>query len=575
MTSEEIRQKFLTFFEEKGHKVIPSASLVPTNDSSVLFTTAGMQQFKPYYTGEKDPQVDFGVKNTVSAQKCVRTSDIDEIGDDIHLTFFEMLGNFSFGEYWKKEAISWAHEFITQELKLEISYVTVFCGSDIVPKDEESKEIWKTLGITDVREEGMDDVFWGPTGQSGPCGPTTEIYCRNASGQDVEIWNIVFNEFECNGSREALLAGQAKLVPLAVKGIDTGLGLERILVSINQQDNVFQTDLFAPIVSEIVQQSAQPNEKGERIVADHVRTAVFMVADGVTPSNTDRGYVLRRVIRRAVRYADQMQADTDIMRKVVEVVIEKYKTVYPALDQNRKKIFEELSQEEKKFRQTLASGLREFEKNRDPFDLYQSFGFPIELTEELAKEKGVVIDRVAFDEKMKRHQEISKTGSEQKFKGGLAENGEMETKYHTATHLLLASLREVLGSDIVQKGSNITAERLRFDFNWSEKLTPEQLKAVEDLVNQKISEKIPVEMLELPKEEAKKMVTVLSFDESKYGDIVKIYSIDSPSTSSGPAFSREFCGGPHVANTGDLTHFHITKEEAVASGVRRIKAILE
>jgi len=573
MASDEIRQKFLKFFEARGHKIIPSALLVPQDDSSVLFTTAGMQQFKPYYTGDKDSLVDFDSKNTASAQKCVRTSDIDEIGDNTHLTFFEMLGNFSFGDYWKEEAIKWAHEFITQELGLEISYVTVFCGSAGMPRDEESKRIWNSLGITDVREEGMKDVFWGPTGNSGPCGPTTEIYCQNASSQEVEIWNIVFNEFMCNGSREEFLSGQAKLTPLATKGIDTGLGLERLLAIVNKKDSVFETDLFAPIMSEIVQQSAKPNEKAKRIVADHIRTAVFLLADSIIPSNTDRGYVLRRIIRRAVRYADQMQADSEITRKVAHVVIEKYKNIYPELEQNREKIFGELNKEEERFRKTLAQGLKEFEKNKDPFDLYQTFGFPIELTEELAKEKGLAIDRQKFDEQMAKHQNISRSGAEQKFKGGLAGTGEMETKYHTATHLLLASLRQVLDANIVQKGSNITAERLRFDFNWPAKLTGEQIKAVEDLVNAKIGAKIPVEMLELPKDEALKIVTTPSFDLSKYGDTVKIYKIGG-STSSPQAFSAEFCGGPHVANTGDLGHFHITKEEAVATGIRRIKAVL-
>ncbi len=573
MTSEDIRQRFLDFFENRGHKIMASSSLIPQNDSSVLFTTAGMQQFKPYYIGDKSAQTDFGLANTVSAQKCVRTSDIDGVGDNTHLTFFEMLGNFSFGGYWKEEAIKLAYEFITKELGLEISYVTVFGGSTVVIKDEESKKIWHSLGITDVREEGMADVFWGPTGQSGPCGPTTEIYCRNGSGQEVEIWNIVFNEFKCDGSREALLSGQAKLISLAIKGIDTGMGLERLLAIVNKKESIFETDLFMPIIEKIDEISQNFDPRAKRIIADHIRTAVFMIADGVIPANTDRGYILRRLIRRAVRYADQMGSDSDIARKVAEVIIEKYKKVYPELEQNREQIFTELNQEEEKFQKTLAQGLKEFEKNKDPFDLYQTFGFPIELTEELAKEKGLTINRAEFNEKMKKHQEISKIGSEQKFKGGLASTGEIETKYHTATHLLLASLRQILKSDIVQKGSNITAERLRFDFNWLTKLTDEQIKAIEDLVNQKIVEKIPVEMLELSKDEAKKIVTTLSFDLAKYGDVVKVYKIADPT--SGQTFSAEFCGGPHVASTGDLGHFHITKEEAVATGIRRIKAVLK
>jgi len=573
MSSEELRAKFLAFFEQKGHKLVPASSLIPENDASVLFTTAGMQQFKPYYIGQADAQKDFGSLSTTSAQTCVRTSDIDEVGDNTHLTFFEMLGNFSFGGYGKKEAITYAHDFITKELGLEISSVTFFRGDSSVPKDEESASVWAELGVKDIREDGPD-VFWGPTGNSGPCGPTTEIYCRNASGEEVEIWNIVFNQYFCEGSRAELDAGQAKLREISL-GIDTGMGLERLLTITQKQASVYQTDLFAPILSEIKQQSAKFDDQSARIVADHVRAATFMLADGVVPSNVERGYVLRRIIRRAVRYIDKMQADSNALSQIAGVVIEKYKEIYPKLEQNRDKILEELKKEEEKFRQTLTQGIKEFEKGRDPFDLYQTYGFPIELTEELAKEKGIKIDRQAFDEKLKQHQEISKAGAEQKFKGGLAGTGEMETKYHTATHLLLAALRQVLGQDITQKGSNITSEKLRFDFNWPEKLTTEQLKVVEDLVNEKIAEKIEVEMLELHKEEAKKLVTVRSFDDSKYGDTVKVYKIGD--------FSTEFCGGPHVANTSELAStssaravkFKIVKEEAVAAGIRRIKATLD
>lgn len=597
MTSDEIRQKFLEFFEARGHKVVPSASLVPEDDPSVLFTTAGMQQFKSYYTGTKDAQADFDTLNIVSAQKCVRTSDIDEVGDNTHLTFFEMLGNFSFGGYGKEEAIKYAYEFITQELNLKISHVSIFGGSDILSKDEESKNIWLALGVDDIREEGITDVFWGPTGQAGPCGPTTEIYCQNASGQEIEVWNIVFNEFICDGSREELLAGKIKLTPLAITGIDTGMGLERLLVIINKKENIFETDLFAPIMSEIIQQSASSTSlpqaiKAIRIMADHARTAVFLISADVTPSNTERGYVLRRIIRRAVRYADQMQSDNNVLRQVAEVVIEKYKKIYPELDQNREEIFTELTREENKFRQTLTRGIKALDQQRSGrtnsvtgkflFDLYQTFGFPLELAiEELKTHGQEFVTEVEtelkdeFSQLTKKHQAISKVGAEQKFKGGLAGTGEIETKYHTTTHLLLASLRTVLGEDIKQKGSNITAERLRFDFNWPTKLTDEQIKGVEDLVNEKIQAKIPVEMLELPKDEALKIVTTLSFDLSKYGETVKVYKIGD--------FSAEFCGGPHVANTGDLAStssaqvakFKITKEEAVATSVRRIKAVLD
>lgn len=585
MTSEELRSKFLAFFEQRGHKIIPASSLVPKNDTSVLFTTAGMQQFKPYYIEQAKAQDDFGGLNTTSVQTCVRTSDIDEVGDNTHLTFFEMLGNFSFGGYGKKEAISYAYDFITKELNLTIDYVTFFKGNANVPRDNESAQIWAELGVKDIREDGAD-VFWGPTGNSGPCGPTTEIYVNG-----VEIWNIVFNQYFCASSREELDRGHVILTELPNLGIDTGMGLERLLTMIQNVDGIYKTDLFAPILSEIKQQTAKFSESAARIIADHVRTAVFMIADGVTPSNTDRGYILRRIIRRAVRYADQMQADNDSLSKVASVVIEKYKKYYSDLDQNREKILEELKKEEEKFRQTLSQGLKEFERvtvgkneisSAKAFSLFSTFGFPFELTKELAKEKGLKIDEEGFKEQLKKHQEISKAGAAQKFKGGLASTGEMETKYHTATHLLLASLRQVLGQNIVQKGSNITSERLRFDFNWPEKLAPEQIKAVEDLVNTKITEKIPVFCEEMSPEEARRVGATGSFEE-KYGEIIKIYSIGSPSTSSGPAFSREFCGGPHVANTGDLastdsvqvSKFKILKEEAVAAGVRRIKAVLE
>jgi alanyl-tRNA synthetase len=603
MTSEEIRQKFLDFFEQRGHKIVPSASLIPSTygDEGTLFTTAGMQPMIPYLLGQPHP----GGKRIADVQKCLRTIDIDDVGDNRHNTFFEMLGNWSLGDYFKTESIPWSFDFLTNKeyglgLDPKRFYVTVFKGENGIPRDEESIKIWQEVfakynisnevaGEDGVVKEGVriiplgvDDNFW-IAGSSGPCGADTEIFydtCPNGeagrvgpkcgelisnfnelvdSFKLIEVWNNVFMEY--NKTPEGLYE------PLAAKNVDTGMGLERTTAVVNGKDNIFETDLFAPILNEIKQQVANFDIKAARIVADHVRTAVFMIADGVTPSNTDRGYVLRRIIRRAVRYADQMQADAEVTRKVAYVVIEKYKKVYPEIEQNRDRIFDELNKEEEKFRKTLEQGLKEFEKNQDPFDLYQTFGFPIELTEELARERGTTIDRKKFDEQMAEHQLISKAGSEQKFKGGLAGTGEMETKYHTATHMLLAALRQVLKAEIVQKGSNITAERLRFDFNWDEKLTPEQIKAVEDLVNEKIQENIPVKLLELPKDEATKVVTTLSFDLSKYGDIVKVYKIGD--------FSAEFCGGPHVENTGVLGHFKITKEEASSAGVRRIKAILE
>ncbi len=534
MTSQEVRQKFLSFFEERGHKAVPSASLVPAEDSSVLFTTAGMQQFKPYYTGEKDAEKDFGSKNVVSAQRCIRTSDIEEVGDDTHLTFFEMLGNFSFGGYGREEAITYAHDFITKELGLKISYVTFYKGSENVPKDEESKKVWEKLGVSDVREDG-EDVFWGPTGTSGPCGPTTEIYCKNANGEDVEIWNIVFNEYFCDGSREELNQGKATLSKLPVMGIDTGMGLERLMVQVQGKDNVYETDLFN-------------NEKTreERIIADHSRAIKALISDGLVPSNKDQGYILRRLIRRALMYVHTKNLSLSIDSPV-------------------------FAEEKKKFEETLESGLKQFEKGVDPFVLFTSYGFPIELTEEIARDKGIGIDRLKFEEDFKRHQEVSRAGAEQKFKGGLADTSEMSVKYHTATHLLHQALRDILGPEVQQKGSNITPERLRFDFAFSRKMTDEEKKSVENLVNQKIKEALPVNRAVLPREEAEK-TGALHFFEEKYPDEVSVYFIGSDMDS---AYSKEFCGGPHVSNTSELGVFEIAKEEAVSQGVRRIKAVLK
>jgi len=622
MTSDEIRQKFITFFEKRGHYQIPSASLVPADygDNGTLFTTAGMQPLIPFLLGQTHPQ---GQK-LVSIQKCVRTGDIDDVGDNRHLTFFEMMGNWSLGDYFKAESIAWSFDFLTNKeegLGLDPArfYVTVFRGEEGIPRDEESIKIWQEVfkkygleaKIADKDEKiseqvriiplGVDDNFW-IAGATGPCGGDTEIFYDTKpedgalvgkfsdlvnSFRLVEVWNNVFMEFNKTADGQYL--------PLTKKNVDTGMGLERITAVINSQ-NIFETDLFAPILGEIRQLATRPEDKAGRIIADHLRTAVFMMTDGVTPSNTERGYVLRRLIRRAIRYADEIQADPNISKNLAEIIIKKYQKYYPELASRREKILSELEQEEAKFRKTLANGIKILDKKLDGraneliddwedvttpfltgeffFNLYQSYGFPIELAIEEVKNRGQkILEKTEqklkeeFSELLGKHQETSRAGAEQKFKGGLASTGEMETKYHTATHLLLAALRIVLGVEIIQKGSNITAERLRFDFNWPEKVTSEQLKAVEDLVNQKITEKIPIEMSELPKAEAKKIATVLSFDESKYGDLVKVYKIGD--------FSIEFCGGPHVENTGELGHFRIVKEEAVAAGIRRIKAVLE
>ena len=548
MQSNEIREKFLKFFESKGHKRLPSSPLIPEGDISVLFTTAGMQQFKSYYGAPDNAIRDFGTKNIVTVQKCVRTGDIDEVGDATHLSFFEMLGNFSFGGYGRKEAIEYAHEFITKELELPISYVTIYKGEGIVPKDEESRQIWKNIDSNlEVREDGSD-VFWGPTGDSGPCGPTTEIYCKNANGEDVEVWNIVFNEYFCYGSREKLDKGEDKLKKSEILGIDTDMGLERLVATVQKKKNVYDTDLFDGEIS-----------KEDRIVADHIKTALFMISDGVLPSNNGRGYVLRRLIRRAVRFSK-----IDIKTQL-EKIKEKYKGVYVLNDNG------EIEKEEKKFRNTLEHGLKEFEKGIDPFILATTYGFPIELTEELAKEKGIAIDRADFDKKMAEHQKLSQTASAGMFKGGLANHEPKTIKLHTAHHLLLAGLQAVVSPEIKQRGSNITEERLRIDFLCDHKLTDEEKKHVEDWVNDKISQSLNVVRREMPLAEAEKIGAQMEFG-AKYPETVSVYFIEDKN---GNAISKEFCGGPHVENTNELGHFKIQKEEAVAQGIRRIKAVLD
>ena len=548
MQSDEIRSRFLKFFENRGHKIIPSASLVPENDPSVLFTTAGMQQFKHYYTNPESADKDFGGRNIVTAQKCIRTGDIDEVGDATHLTFFEMLGNFSFGGYGRREAVEYAHDFIVKELGLEISYVTFYKGSKNVPKDEESEKIWKEIGIKDVKEEG-EDVFWGPTGDSGPCGPTTEIYCKNANGEDVEIWNIVFNEYFCEGSREKLDKGEAKLKKLDVLGIDTGMGFERLLATAQKKKSVYETDVFN-----------NEKTKEERIVADHIKASLFIISDGVMPSNTGAGYILRRLIRRAVRFSKQPLAQE------VEKIKKIYEGVYVFNDKG------EIEKEEIKFRQTLEHGLKEFEKDTDPFILFTTYGFPIELTLELAKEKGKMVDLEDFNKKMAEHQKLSQTSSVGMFKGGLANHNEKTIKLHTAHHLLLAALKAVIDPNIKQRGSNITEERLRIDFLCDHRLTDEEKKKVEDWVNDKIKQGLIVTARNLPLHFAQKIGAEMEFG-AKYPDMVSVYFIGLGENYE--AVSKEFCGGPHVTNTSELGTFKIQKEEAVAKGIRRIKAILK
>lgn len=771
MQANEIRQKFLKFFEERGHAIIPSASLVPANDPSTLFNTAGMQPLVPYLLGATHPA---GTR-LVDCQKCVRTGDIDDVGDNRHLTFFEMLGNWSLGDYFKAESIPWSFEFLTDKeeglgLDPKRFYITVFKGEQGIPRDDEAISIWKDifakLGITaevasedeivikgDVRiiPLGVDDNFW-IAGATGPCGGDSEFFydTRPEEGplvgkfQDlvdsfrlIEVWNNVFMEFNrtrkdktilvdgmhclysdkfeineellqtisnfnarkilvVNGyKKEAeellnahgyevfclqedglkkdqpefflkLLAkyslkpeeviyfdhldanvDSAKSVgitselytevpktkqfieqnffayePLTKRNVDTGMGLERTTAVVNGKGNIFDTDLFEPILGKIKELSpllchslaqvsacaginsggnpgpdsnsldprlhGDDNTKASRIVADHIRAAVFMIADGVTPSNTDRGYILRRILRRAIRFSDILELPKNSLAMLADIVVTKYSAVYDNLVPQAETIKQEINKEEEKFRQTLKSGGRKLQlylaesvkvtdsisiklSGKQVFDLYQSDGFPIELTKEIAKEKGAEVDEAGFLEEMKKHQELSKSGSEQRFKGGLGGTSDKIVKYHTATHLLHAALRQVLGPEVGQKGSNITEERLRFDFAWPTKMTDEQKAEVEKIVNEKITADLPVTRLEKSKEEAEKTDAMHLFGE-KYGDTVTLYYIgDSLDT----AFSKEFCGGPHVEKTGILGHFKITKEEAVAAGVRRIKAVLE
>ncbi len=587
MTSEEIRKKFIDYFTSRGHTLVKSSSLSPS-DPSVLLTTAGMQQFKPYFTGDLDAQKDFGSMSTVSIQKSFRTSDIEETGDATHQTFFEMLGNFSFGGYWKKEAITFAYELFTQHLNMPISYVTIFRGSAAVPKDEESRAIWQSLGIKDIREEGMEDVFWGPTGTSGPCGPTTEIYCKNAEGKDVEIWNIVFNQFFYPGSRDELLKGVPgkELKPLAIQGIDTGAGLERVVMTKQGVQSNYDTDLFVGIMAKIRELAPLAEERVQRIIADHIRASVFLIADGVRPANKDAGYILRRLIRRVLAHKIKADIHGDIFGSLVPVVQQKFGTIYPEL--NNPEILNVISDEQDKFEKAVVGGLAELKKHAvldaaGAFGISSTYGLNFELMKEMAPEPTSGISQHDFDREFKKHQEISRAGTEKKFGGHglLLDTGELKakdeielvkvTRLHTATHLLQAALRQVLGNEVHQAGSDITAERTRFDFTFPRKLTPEEIKKTQDLVNKAVADDLQVTFHLLPKKEAEK-TGALFFFKAKYGDPVKVYvmgeSIDN-------CFSKEFCGGPHVGHTAEVGRFKIAKEEPVSSGVRRIRGTVE
>jgi len=594
MTSVEIRQKFLDFFKARGHTIVPSSSLVP-DDPSVLLTTAGMQQFKPYYS-ELDPMTTVHPsigkpigKNAASCQKSFRTSDIDEVGDERHLTFFEMLGNFSFGGYFKKEAIRYAHEFITKEMGLRISYVTVFEGKeDIgVPKDMESRDIWKSLDSKlEVREEGMGDVFWGPTGSSGPCGPTTEIYCKNGAGQDIEVWNIVFNQYFYPGSREELNAGapDKKLEPLKTPGVDTGMGFERLVMCVQNVPTIFDTDLFRELMEKVKINTLlhEDNIQNRRIIADHVRGIVFLISDGVRPSNRGVGYVLRRLMRRVIAYGANYG---DLFRLVARNIT--YDFYRKELERNWDTIGSVFVEERRGFQKMLDGGIQKLKRIQkigaeEAFYLYQSFGLPYETIKAVGREKAKDLKREDFDEEFKKHQEISRAGQEKKFgghglildtgevKAGNQEEFQKALKLHTTTHLLQRALREVLGNEVHQMGSDVTAERTRFDFSFPRKLTKEEIEKVEKLINEKIEEDLSVNFVELPKAEAEKSGALFFFKE-KYPEKVKVYFFGKDLKS---AWSKEFCGGPHVMHTGEIGKVKIAKEEAVSAGVRRIRAVL-
>ncbi len=584
MDSKKFRQKFLEFFKEKGHKIIPSASLLPKDDPSLLFTNAGMSPLVPYLLGQPHP---LG-QRLVNSQKCVRTSDIEEVGDNIHLTFFEMLGNWSLGDYFKKEAIEWSFEFLTEKIGVSPDNlaVSVFRGDKNAPKDEESASIWFNCGIPSERLAylGKKDNWWGPAGETGPCGPDTEIFYwsgkppapKKFEPQDerwVEIWNDVFMEYAKDKD--------GNFLPLSQKNVDTGLGLERTVAVLNGQSSVFQTDLFLPFIKRIKEKAGKEGgeiTKEERIIADHIKAAVFILSEGIKPSNTERGYVLRRLIRRAIRSAKKSGLEENFLADLAEIVFNIYNWVYPELVKSRETIISELQKEAKIFGDALKEGMKELNKmltgdigGKDAFYLYQSFGFPLELTEEIARESGFNVDKQGFKREMEKHKSRSQSGSNGAFKAGLADNSQKTIAYHTATHLLHSALRKVLGESVEQRGSNITAERLRFDFSFPRKLSQEEIKKIEDLINKKIEENLVVEKKEIPKEKALKS-GALSFFKEKYPDIVSVYTIYNPKT--GEVFSKEICGGPHKKSIGDLGKLSVTKEKSSSEGVRRIKAIL-
>lgn len=585
MKAYELRRKYIEFFKRHGHKEIPSAPVVPENDPTVLFTTAGMHPLVPYLLGEPHPQG----KRLTDYQKCIRTGDIDSVGDNSHLTFFEMLGNWSLGDYFKDESIHMSYEFLEKELGFDMNKisVTVFAGEDGIPRDDEAAKYWMDAGIPKDRIYfcSREHNWWGPAGETGPCGPDTEIFydtgkekCSEhcdptcSCGKYLEIWNNVFMQY--NKQKDG------SLVPLEHPNVDTGLGLERVIGLLQGKKSVYETELFSGIIAKIKELSSNPNDVSCRIIADHIRTSIFMIIDGVRPSNVEQGYILRRLLRRAIRHMRKIEFNPDNMSTLLETFIGNLEEMYPETRANKDVIVEVIEEEKNKFLKTLENGEKEFAKDvqraknagktkldgQVVFHLYDTFGFPPEMTAELAKENGIEIDMDEFQELFKKHQELSRAGAEQKFKGGLADHSEKTTAYHTATHLLHKALQIVLGEHATQKGSNLTAERLRFDFAHPQKVTTEELQKVEDIVNEQIKRDLPVTCEEMTLEEAKASGATGLF-ENKYGDKVKVYTIGD--------FSKEICGGPHVERTGNMGHFKIKKEEAVSSGVRRIKAILE
>jgi alanyl-tRNA synthetase len=594
MNANELREQYQQFFEARGHQRIRSAPLLPENDPTVLFTTAGMHPLVPFLLGEPHP---LG-RRLVDVQKCLRTDDIDEVGDTTHLTFFEMLGNWSLGDYFKKESLAWSYEFLTQNLALDPARlsVTVFAGDADAPRDDDSAETWRRLGIPNARIYFMPkkDNWWGPAGATGPCGPDSEIFYDTgtpdhpgcapgcACGKWFEIWNNVFMEYNKTG------AGQ--YVKLRQQNVDTGMGVDRTVAALRGYDDVFLVDTLAPLIAHIEELTGRryaDNPRAFRIIADHARAATFAIADGATPSNVEAGYIVRRLVRRAVRYGRELGIAhtpafprSSLCADLSGIVVNTFAHAYPELEQNRARVAAELEREEAKFQDTLARGLREYHKRiesvqgegnptisaADAFDLFETYGFPLSLTVELAREQGLSVDQAGFETLYQEHKEMSRRGSEHKFKGGLADHAAETTRLHTATHLLHQALRQVLGASVHQMGSNITAERLRFDFSHAEKLTPEQIRKVEEIVNAQIAHDLPVSVQVMSLDQATGSGALAFFSE-KYGDQVKVYSIG--------AFSEEVCGGPHVARTSELGKFKITKQEAVGQGVRRVRAVLE